>query len=209
MRKKVGGRWRHAKKKGAPLAPCPQPTISQNPGGGGGGGGLGGIAYKDRAGLPPRGQGRVLVRSLADGAGSYSVAHKAGLLPTELTGMWYWILLRSPHQGRGSPPAPAPTKQRPGSAGRRLARTPFRGGGGGLAGGGGWVQPLAQRCCRLGTKTSSIQSHKITVQTEVFIGQCARWTQGEGVRGRSCRPLHVTACVAVVFGLALPYPMGH
>ena len=48
-----------------------------------------------------------------DGAGSYSVAHTAGLLPTELTGMWGWILLRSPHQGRGSPPAPAPTQQRP------------------------------------------------------------------------------------------------
>ena len=31
-----------------------------------------------------------------DGAGSYSVAHRAGLLPTELTGMWGWILLRSP-----------------------------------------------------------------------------------------------------------------
>ena len=60
-----------------------------------------------------RGQGRFLVRSPADGAGSYSVAHKAGLLPTELTGMWGWILRRSPHRGRGSPPAPAPTKQRP------------------------------------------------------------------------------------------------
>ena len=45
---------------------------------------------------------------------SYSVVHREGLLPTELTGMWGWILLRSPHQGRGSPPAPAPTKQRPG-----------------------------------------------------------------------------------------------
>ena len=41
-----------------------------------------------------------------DGAGSYSVAHRAGLLPTELTGMWGWILLRSPHQGTGSPPPP-------------------------------------------------------------------------------------------------------
>ena len=48
-----------------------------------------------------------------DGAGSYSVAHRAGVLPTELTGMWGWILLRSPHLRRGSPPAPAPTKQRP------------------------------------------------------------------------------------------------
>ena len=48
-----------------------------------------------------------------DGAGSYSVAHRAGLLPTELTGMWGWILLRSPHQRRGSAPVPAPTKQRP------------------------------------------------------------------------------------------------
>ena len=48
-----------------------------------------------------------------DGAGSYPVAHRPGLLPTELTGMWGWILLRSPHQGRGSPPAPAPTQQRP------------------------------------------------------------------------------------------------
>ena len=55
-----------------------------------------------------------------DGAGSYSVAHRAGLLPTELTGMWGWILLRSPHQGRRSPPAPAPTKQRP-------VRVPFPG----------------------------------------------------------------------------------
>ena len=58
------------------------------------------------------GQDGFLVRSLVDGAGSYSVAHTAGLLPTELTGMWGWILLRSPHQGRGSSPAPAPTKQR-------------------------------------------------------------------------------------------------
>ena len=48
-----------------------------------------------------------------DGAGPYSVAHGAGLLPTELTGTWGWILLRSPDQSRGSPPAPAPTKQRP------------------------------------------------------------------------------------------------
>ena len=48
-----------------------------------------------------------------DGAESYSVAHWAGLHPTELTGMWGWILLRSAHRGRGSPPAPAPTKQRP------------------------------------------------------------------------------------------------
>ena len=47
------------------------------------------------------GQGGSLVRSLVDGAGSYSVAHRAGLLPTELTGMWGWILLRSPHRGRG------------------------------------------------------------------------------------------------------------
>ena len=47
-----------------------------------------------------------------DGAGSYSVARRAGLLPTDLTGMWGWILLRPPHQGRGSPPASAPTKQR-------------------------------------------------------------------------------------------------
>ena len=58
-------------------------------------------------------QGGLLVKNVVDGAGSYSVAHRAGLLPTELTAMWGWILLRSPHQGRGSPPAPAPTKQRP------------------------------------------------------------------------------------------------
>ena len=76
---------------------------------------------KDEGGVPGPGfclvggggQGGFLVRSLVDGAGSYSVAHRAGLLPTELTGMWGWILLRSPHQGRGSPRAPAPTKQRP------------------------------------------------------------------------------------------------
>ena len=62
-----------------------------------------------------------------DGAGSYSVAHRAGLLPTELTGMWGWILLRSPRQGRGSPPAPAPTEQRPVSH-----DGPFGLGGGGV-----------------------------------------------------------------------------
>ena len=45
-----------------------------------------------------------------DGAGSYSVAHRAGLLPTELTGMWGWILLSSPHQGRGVTPSPRPHK---------------------------------------------------------------------------------------------------
>ena len=61
-----------------------------------------------------------------DGAGSYSVSRRAGLRPTELTGMWGWILLRSPHRGRGSPPAPAPTKQRPGVCV-----------GGGSTGGGG------------------------------------------------------------------------
>ena len=54
------------------------------------------------------GQGGFLVRSLVDGAGSYSVAHRAGLLPTELTGMWGLILLRSPRRGRGSPPSPRP-----------------------------------------------------------------------------------------------------
>ena len=48
-----------------------------------------------------------------NGVGSCSVAHRAGLLPTELTGMWGWILLRSLHQGRGHP-QPSPTKQRPG-----------------------------------------------------------------------------------------------
>ena len=75
-----------------------------------------------------RGQGGFLVRSLVDGAGSYSVTHRAGLLPTELTGMWGWILLRSPHQGRGSSPAPAPTKQRPGACACRQnrARGPLR-----------------------------------------------------------------------------------
>ena len=52
------------------------------------------------------GQGRFLMRSLVDGAGSYSVAHRAGLLPTELTGMWGWILLRSP--GQGVTPRPRP-----------------------------------------------------------------------------------------------------
>ena len=51
-----------------------------------------------------------------DGAGSYSVAHSAGLLPTELTGMW--------GQGRGSPPAPPPPR-------------PSKGLGGDQQGGGG------------------------------------------------------------------------
>ena len=64
-----------------------------------------------------------------DGAGSYSVAQRSGLLHTELTGMWGWILLRSPHQGRGAPPAPAPTKQRPGSA-HRTGHVQGGGGGG-------------------------------------------------------------------------------
>ena len=56
-----------------------------------------------------------LQRHAVASCGSYSVAHRAGLLPTELTGMCGWILLRSPHQGRGSPPAPATTKQRSGT----------------------------------------------------------------------------------------------
>ena len=43
-----------------------------------------------------------------DGAGSYSVAHRAGRLPTELTGMWSWILLRSPREGRGPRQPPPP-----------------------------------------------------------------------------------------------------
>ena len=54
------------------------------------------------------GQGGFLVKSLVDGAGSHSVAHRAGLLPTELTGMWGWILLRSRHQSRGHPQPPPP-----------------------------------------------------------------------------------------------------
>ena len=70
------------------------------------------------------------------GAGSYSVAHRAGLPPTELTGMWGWILLRSPHRGSGSPPAPAPTKQRPG---------PLSGGGG--LGRDGMPPPLSSWSC--------------------------------------------------------------
>ena len=61
------------------------------------------------------GQGGFLVRSLVGGAGSCSVAHRAGLLPTELIGMWSWILLRSPHQGRGRHQPPPPLPQRPGS----------------------------------------------------------------------------------------------
>ena len=52
------------------------------------------------------GAGGFLVRSLVDGAGSYSVAHRAGLLPTELTGMRGWILLRYP--GQGVTPRPRP-----------------------------------------------------------------------------------------------------
>ena len=56
-------------------------------------------------------QGEFPVRSLVDGAGSCSVAHGAGLLPTELTGMWGWILLRSSHQGRGHRQPPTPTEQ--------------------------------------------------------------------------------------------------
>ena len=43
-----------------------------------------------------------------NGVGSCSVAHRAGLLPTELTGMWGWILLRPLHQGRGHPQPPPP-----------------------------------------------------------------------------------------------------
>ena len=43
-----------------------------------------------------------------DGAGSYSVAHRAGLLPTELTGVWGWILLRFPHPAAGGHPQPPP-----------------------------------------------------------------------------------------------------
>ena len=58
-----------------------------------------------------------------DGAGSYSVAHRAGLLPTELTGMRGWILLRFPPQGRGSAPPPTPTKQRPGPGGSGVRAT--------------------------------------------------------------------------------------
>ena len=42
-----------------------------------------------------------------DGAGSYSVAHRAGLLPTELTDMWGWILL-NPLTRAGGQPQPLP-----------------------------------------------------------------------------------------------------
>ena len=42
------------------------------------------------------------------GTGSYSVAHRAGLLLTELPGMWGWILLRSPHQAQGQGVTPRP-----------------------------------------------------------------------------------------------------
>ena len=38
---------------------------------------------------------------------------RAGLLPTELTGMWGWILLRSPHQGRGCALPAAPRQFQP------------------------------------------------------------------------------------------------
>ena len=54
------------------------------------------------------GQDGYLVRSLVDGTGSYSVAHRPGLLPTELTGMWGWILLRSLTRARGHPQPPPP-----------------------------------------------------------------------------------------------------
>ena len=81
-----------------------RPLLSVCVGGGGG---------WHKASVSGGGQDRFLLRSLVDGAGSYSVPHRAGLLPTELTGMWGWILLRSLHVGSGSPPAPAPTKQRP------------------------------------------------------------------------------------------------
>ena len=116
-----------------PLAGCIQVDTPWETGGGGGG------------------QGGFLVQSLVDGAGSYSVAHRAGLLPTELTGMWGWILLRSPHQGRGSPPGHAPTKQRPVGGGGAKIRDAARGraGGGGEGEGGG--ETLLNRALELPT----------------------------------------------------------
>ena len=61
-----------------------------------------------------------------DGAGSYSVAHRAGLLPTELTGMWGWILLRYPHEGRGGHPQPPPPQSK-GLASSRPTQSQGRG----------------------------------------------------------------------------------
>ena len=91
----VGLVWISACAKGGDPRPvCPYLT------GCGGGGGAGRVPGEEPWGF-------------GDCAGSYSVAHRAGLLPTELTGMWGWILLRPPHQGRGSPPAPTPTKRKP------------------------------------------------------------------------------------------------
>ena len=49
-----------------------------------------------------------------DGTGSYSVAHRAGLLPTEFPDWHVMDLTEIPSPGQGSAPAPAPTKQRPG-----------------------------------------------------------------------------------------------
>ena len=65
-----------------------------------------------------------------DGAGSYSVAHRAGLLPTELSGMWGWILLRSPHRGRRSPQPLPPRRKSLGWVGALLS-----GGGGAVRAG--------------------------------------------------------------------------
>ena len=46
-----------------------------------------------------------------DGAGSYSAARRAGLLPTELTGTWSWILLRSLTTAGDHPQPPPPLSE--------------------------------------------------------------------------------------------------
>ena len=58
------------------------------------------------------GQGGFLLRSLVDGAGSYSVAHRAGLLPTELTGMWGWMCTSRALRRTSMLPPPVPRTRR-------------------------------------------------------------------------------------------------
>ena len=135
---------------------------------------------------PSIGQGTFLVRSLVDSAGSYSVAHRAGLLPTQPIGMWGWILLRFPHQGRRSPLAPAPTKQRPWGVGplpcRQLNFSAWgRGGRGG--------QRRCRRLPAIGGSKHSVESqrntHVVPNKTE-----CQRSGKGRALDGQGHGAIH-------------------